>query len=73
MDNTVEGAVPAVGPNGEVYISWAGPLGLVFTKSTDKGVTWPDTKYLYVDIPGGWDFAIPAFTGQTGCRLPAAT
>ena len=27
-DDTVEGAVPAVGPKGEVYIVWAGPLGL---------------------------------------------
>src|ERR1044071_1040239 len=34
-DNTVEGAVPAVGPNGEVYVVWAGPLGLVFDKSLD--------------------------------------
>ena len=40
-DNTVEGAVPAVGPNGEVYIVWAGPLGLVFKKSTDGGLTFP--------------------------------
>ncbi|MBK7266279.1 MAG: hypothetical protein IPI12_08095 [Ignavibacteriales bacterium] len=29
-DNTVEGAVPAVGPNGEVYVSWTGPYGLLF-------------------------------------------
>jgi len=28
-DNTVEGAVPAVGPNGEIYVTWAGPDGLV--------------------------------------------
>ncbi|HEY6907139.1 MAG TPA: hypothetical protein VI230_06690, partial [Ignavibacteriaceae bacterium] len=34
-DNTDEGAVPCVGPNGEIYVSWAGPLGLMFDKSTD--------------------------------------
>src|SRR5690349_13335454 len=39
-DNTVEGAVPAVGPNGEVYVVWAGPLGLVFDKSKNGGETW---------------------------------
>ena len=39
-DNTVEGAVPAVGPNGEIYVSWAGPVGIVFDKSTDGGKTW---------------------------------
>ena len=32
-DDTVEGAVPVGGPNGEVYIAWAGPKGLVFDKS----------------------------------------
>ena len=30
-DNTVEGAVPCVGPNGEIYVLWSGPLGIVFT------------------------------------------
>src|SRR5262249_10333795 len=30
--NTVEGAMPAVGPKGEVYIAWAGPKGIVFTR-----------------------------------------
>ena len=45
-DNTMEGAVPAVGPNGEVYVAWAGPkivnsqFGIFFTKSTDGGNTW---------------------------------
>ena len=38
-DNTVEGAVPAVGPNGEVYVSWVGPAGLVFDRSLDGGNT----------------------------------
>ncbi len=38
--NTVEGAVPSVGPNGEVYAGWAGPAGLVFSKSTDGGLNF---------------------------------
>ncbi|MDP1622911.1 MAG: T9SS type A sorting domain-containing protein [Bacteroidales bacterium] len=66
MDNTVEGAVPAVGPNGEVYVSWAGPLGLVFTKSTDGGVSWPDSNLVIGDIPGGWDFAVPGIYRANG-------
>ena len=56
-DSTTEGAVPTVGPNGEIYVSWAGPLGLMFDKSTDGGVTWG--KDIFVsDIPGGWDFNV---------------
>jgi hypothetical protein len=36
----VEGAVPAVGVNGEIYVTWAGPNGLAFQTSTDGGLTW---------------------------------
>ena len=70
-DNTVEGAVPAVGPNGEIYASWAGPLGLVFTKSTDQGITWPEENTFVTDIPGGWDYAIPGIYRANG--LPITT
>src|ERR1043165_5126871 len=55
-DNTVEGAVPAVGPNGEVYVVWAGPLGLVFDKSLDGGLTFGKDKVIG-NMPGGWDFS----------------
>ena len=64
-DNTVEGAVPAVGPNGEVYVVWAGPLGLVFDKSTDGGLTFGKDK-LIGDIPGGWDFEIEGLNRANG-------
>ncbi|MDZ7290704.1 MAG: T9SS type A sorting domain-containing protein [candidate division KSB1 bacterium] len=57
-DNTVEGAVPAVGPNGEIYLSWAGPLGLMFDKSTDGGKTFGKDLFI-TSQPGGWDFKIP--------------
>jgi hypothetical protein len=66
MDNTVEGAVPAVGPNGEICVSWAGPAGLVFTKSTDGGLTWPSANVFVSDIPGGWDYAIPGIYRANG-------
>ncbi|TSA28635.1 MAG: T9SS C-terminal target domain-containing protein [Bacteroidetes bacterium] len=65
-DNTVEGAVPALGPNGEIYTSWAGPLGLVFTKSLDQGITWPAENVFVADFPGGWDYAIPGIYRANG-------
>jgi len=68
-DNTVEGAVPAVGPNGEIYVSWAGPAGLVFDKSTDGGQTWLDNDILIDDINtngGGWDYMIPGLSRCNG-------
>lgn len=58
-DNTVEGAVPAVGPNGEVYVSWAGPEGIVFDRSLDYGDTWLENDIHVSDIPGGWSYDIP--------------
>lgn len=64
-DNTVEGAVPAVGPNGEVYVIWAGPLGLVFDKSTDGGLTFGQDQKIG-DLPGGWDFAVEGLARANG-------
>ncbi|MCK4829321.1 exo-alpha-sialidase, partial [bacterium] len=56
-DNTVEGAVPAVGPDGEVYLSWAGPLGIMFDKSMDGGVTFGKDIFV-TSQPGGWNFFV---------------
>ena len=64
-DNTVEGAVPAVGPNGEIYIVWAGPLGLVFDKSLDGGFSFGKDKVIG-NIPGGWDFSVEGLDRANG-------
>ncbi len=70
-DNTVEGAVPAVGPNGEIYVSWAGPNGLVFNKSLDQGNTWLNQEIIIDPLPGGWDFSISGISRANG--LPVTT
>jgi hypothetical protein len=67
-DNTVEGAVPAVGPNGEVYTAWSGPLGIMFDRSTDGGVTFGPDVFVS-DQPGGWDFAIPGIYRCNGMPI----
>ena len=69
-DNTDEGAVPCVGPNGEVYVSWAGPLGLMFDKSTDAGNTWGVDKFVST-IPGGWDFSVTGISRCNGLPITA--
>ncbi len=69
-DNTVEGAVPAVGPDGQVYISWAGPLGLEFDKSTDGGQTFGTDVHI-TNIPGGWDFNVPGIYRCNGLPITA--
>lgn len=70
-DGTVEGAVPAVGPNGEVYLSWSGPRGIEFAKSVDGGVTW-DSARTILDQPGGWDMAIQGLGRANGMPITGA-
>lgn len=65
-DNTVEGAVPAIGPNGEVYVSWVGPSGIVFDRSIDQGNTWLYNDIFVTSVPGGWDFMVPGVQRANG-------
>lgn len=55
-DETVEGAVPAIGPNNEIYVSWSGSNGLMFQKSLDGGLTWMPQETVIANTPGGWDY-----------------
>lgn len=64
--NTVEGAVPTVGPNGEIYVAWSGPLGIVMDRSTDEGLTWLDEEIFVTSQPGGWDYEIPGISRANG-------
>lgn len=68
-DNTTEGAVPAVGPNGEIYVAWAGPEGLVFDRSTDEGATWLAEDIFVDPFPTGWDYGIPGISRCNGLPI----
>jgi len=68
-DETTEGAVPAVGSNGEIYVAWAGPEGLVFDRSLDQGETWLENDIFISDFPGGWDYAIPGISRCNGLPI----
>ncbi len=68
-DNTTEGAVPAVGPNGEVYVAWAGSEGIMFDKSTDQGETWLEDDIFVASQPGGWDYNIPGINRCNGLPI----
>lgn len=68
-DNTTEGAVPAVGPNGEVLIAWSGPAGIVFDRSLDGGENWLDEDISIDPHPGGWAFEIPGITRCNGMPI----
>jgi hypothetical protein len=70
-DDTVEGAVPGVGPDGTVYVSWSGPRGIEFDRSTDGGGTFGPDRVIS-DQPGGWDFDIPGILRANGFPVTKA-
>ena len=71
-DSTTEGAVPAIGPDGEIYIAWSGPEGIVLDRSFDGGITFGDDIFVTEQIGGwGWGYEIEGIYGnglpQTVC------
>lgn len=56
---TVLGAAPCVGLNGEVYAAWSSINGLMLDKSTDGGNTWLRNDIKISDFPGGFRFTVP--------------
>lgn len=57
-DDTPEGAVPAVGINGEVFVAWSYNEKIWFDRSTDGGKTWLEKDIVLGEQPGGWAFDI---------------
>jgi hypothetical protein len=57
-DTTVEGAVPAIGQNNEVYVAWSSLSGIMFQKSLDGGNTWLPQEQLVTTTPGGWVYDV---------------
>ncbi len=66
--STVEGAVPTVGPSGQLYVSWSGPNGLVFKKSLDQGATWSTSEKI-VSATTGWDYSISGVDRSNGLPI----
>ncbi|MCB0478504.1 MAG: exo-alpha-sialidase [Crocinitomicaceae bacterium] len=65
-DQTAEGAVPAVGPNGEIYVSWSRNDTLWFNKSLDGGETWMEEETFVSLHVGGWDMKIEGINRCNG-------
>ncbi|UII33043.1 glycoside hydrolase [Fulvivirga ulvae] len=65
-DNTVEGAVPAVGPLGQLYVAWSYGEKIYLDRSLDKGKTWLRNDIMIVDQPGGWTLSIPGLNRTNG-------
>lgn len=57
--STVLGALPCVGLNGEVYVTWCSPYGLMLDRSTDGGITFWEKDVIVTDLPGSFKFSVP--------------
>ena len=68
-DNTTEGAVPTIGPNGEIFVAWAGPAGIVFDRSYDQGETWLDEDIFIDSQPEGWAYDISGIMRANGMPI----
>jgi hypothetical protein len=68
-DQTTEGAVPAIGPDGTYYVVWAYNEKIYLDKSTDQGKTWLKNDILIADQPGGWAFDIPGVSRCNGMPI----
>ncbi len=68
-DLTTEGAVPAVGPNGEIYVAWAYNDTIWFDKSEDGGKTWLEKDIAVVEQVGGWNMEIPGINRCNGMPI----
>ncbi len=70
-DLTVEGAVPAVGPNGQIYVAWAFDQKIYIDRSKDGGKTWLPEDKVVAEQPGGWSFDIPGVSRSNGLPVTA--
>ncbi len=70
-DQTTEGAVPAVGPDGDLYVAWSYDEKIWFDRSADGGETWLEKDIVISDQPGGWSYDIPGLSRCNGMPVTA--
>ena len=69
-DGTLEGAVPCVDVDGNVYVVWAGPRGLEIDQSIDGGKTFGEDKII-METPGGWSSDVEGIGRHNGMPVTA--
>ncbi|MCW3076900.1 MAG: hypothetical protein JWO32_1509 [Bacteroidetes bacterium] len=65
-DSTLMGATICLGTNDELYVSWAGPNGIVFQKSWNDGATWLSAEKAVQPIKNGWDCKVSGLNKANG-------
>ncbi len=65
-DNTTEGAVPAIGADGKLFVTWSNQGRIFFDRSYDEGTTWLTNDLAIAEHHGGWDMEIPGIGRANG-------
>jgi len=68
-DKTPEGAVPAVGPDGQLLVAWAYDGKIFLDRSFDKGKTWLRFDIEAAQQVGGWTLDIPGLNRSNGMPI----
>ena len=64
-DSTTEGAVPAVGPDGEIYVAWSLSEKIYLDRIEPDGRSLSE-DYIVADQPGGWDIDVEGLMRSNG-------
>ncbi len=65
-DNTAEGATPAVGLDGKIYVTWSSMGTIYLDRSYDGGETWLSNDIPIEKQAGGWNMDIPGISRCNG-------
>jgi len=70
-DFTAEGAVPAIGADGKIYVAWANRGNIYFDRSFDDGNNWLQNDLLIAKQEGGWSLDVPGIQRSNGLPVLA--
>lgn len=65
-DNTTEGAVPAIGYDGKIFVTWSNAGTIYLDRSYNDGETWLRNDIVIAKQHGGWDMTIPGLSRCNG-------
>jgi Neuraminidase (sialidase) len=71
-DMTTEGAVPAAGDDGEIFVTWSFNDTIWLDISYDGGETWLKEDIYVSEQIGGWDIDVPGFGRVNGMPILVA-
>lgn len=65
-DSTVMGGMPAITPDGKIFVAWSNQGLLFLDRSYDKGNTWLTNDVAITKQAGGWNMNIPGLGRSNG-------